>query len=340
MKLLIFAPYGIGNLILLYPVLKKLKEQNISFDIASFLGSVDYMLREWNEFEDLYDKRWFIGGLKSNVFKTILQIRKEKYTHSVVSFPSAKPHYNILSFLCGAKNRVGSVYPDNNIFKTFSFLNNRLVPVQVGSHDVDQNLLLVQKTGLLSDTPLGSLEKFCSSEIDLIAKDFTLGFHIGCSANSSYKRWPLNKWMHLSKQLKEEYPDYELQFFFGPDEKEELTYFQAADHITIKSGLSLEETKKAISRCRVFISNDSGLMHMASLMNVPNVAIIGPSDERRTGPYSAKAEILSGECEFRPCSHNYHLSSHSFKCHFSEIKCMNSVSPKQIIEKIRMFLPT
>lgn len=336
MKLLIFAPYGIGNLILLYPVLKKLKEQKIPFDIASFLGSVDYMLKNWNEFKDLYEKRWYIGGSKSQIFRTISDIRRTKYDYSIVSFPSAKPHYNLLSFLCGAKNRIGSRYPDDKGYKTLSFLNSIKVDVHEGIHDVEQNLRLIQATGLLNSLSIKDISKSCSTPA--LDKEKRIGFHVGCSANSSYKRWALENWKEIVEILHTNYPEYSLEFFFGPDEKEELAYFQEVNNITIHTGIPLDKTKEMISHCALFISNDSGLMHMASLMDVPTVSVIGPSDDRRTGAFSAKAVILSGTCEFRPCSHNYHLSSHKFHCKQQEIQCMTEITPQIVFEEIKKIL--
>lgn len=333
MKLLIFAPYGIGNLILLYPVLKKLKDENIPFDIASFLGSVDYMLSHWPEFVGLYDKKWYIGGSKSHIFKTIRSIRKEHYDFSVVSFPSAKPHYNILSFLCGAKRRIGSRYPDDSKLKTFSFLNTDPVPVLQGAHDVEQNLLLIQATGLLTSTTIDDIEKFCTTP-PISKEKKIIGFHVGCSANARYKRWPLQSWKSLVTLLKKKIPESSLHFFFGPDEKEELIFFKENSDIEIRSGLSLMETKKEIGNCSLFVSNDSGLMHIAALQNIPTISVIGPSDERRTGAFSENAIILSGRCEHRPCSHNYHLSSHHFECKQKSIQCMEEVRPEEVLSAI------
>lgn len=336
MKLLIFAPYGIGNLILLYPVLKKLKEQNIPFDIASFLGSVNHMLSKWEEFDGLYDKRWFIGGSKSEIFKTIMAIRKEKYDYSVVSFPSAKPHYNLLSFLCGAKCKVGSRYPDDKALKTLSFLNNIALPVTENIHDVEQNLKLVQATGTLTDIQIDTIPRFCTESS--VTELETIGFHVGCSANAQYKRWSLEKWEELVLALKNRYPETTLRFFFGPDEKEELAYFQNNTHIEISTGLSLIETQQAIGKCSLFISNDSGLMHIASLMNVPTISVIGPSDDRRTGAFSEKARILSGQCEYRPCSHNYYLASHHFHCKQKKIQCMTEVTTESVLKAVEELL--
>lgn len=331
MKLLIFAPYGIGNLILLHPVLKALKEQNIPFDIVSFLGSVNYMLEKWPEFNTLYDRKWNLTGAKKEIFQNILKIRKEKYTTSILSFPSAKPHYNLLSFLCGAKNRYGSIYSDNNP-KTLTFLNNHPIPVKNGIHDVYQNLDLFTEAGVAIDKSMLSpmnRQKQPSK---------TVGIHLGCSAGGAYKRWPLEKWDALVTHLYDEYRDYTIKLYFGPDEQEELLYFKENTKITTVTGLNLTELKEDIAECALFISNDSGLMHIAAFTGVPGIVVAGPSDETRTGPFSQRNEIVSGNCSIRPCSHSYTLKSHTFYCPYETRECLETVQVSTVFSKVQEFL--
>lgn len=331
MKLLIFAPYGIGNLILLYPVLKALKAQKIPFDIVSFLGSVNYMLEKWPEFNTLYEKRWNLTGSKKEIIRNITEIRKEKYTTSILSFPSAKPHYNLLSFLCGAKKRYGSIYPDNRL-KTGTFLNNNSIPVIEGIHDVFQNLNLCTKAGLLIDKTMLQPEERETMPSKII------GIHLGCSAGGSYKRWPLEKWDTLVSRIHSTFCDYTIQLYFGPDEQEELLYFKENEKVSIVTGLNLTDLKEDIAKCALFISNDSGLMHIAAFKGVPGVVVAGPSDETRTGPFSSKNEIITGICPIRPCSHSYTLKSHTFYCPYKTRECLETVDVTTVFEKVKEFL--
>jgi heptosyltransferase II len=54
------------------------------------------------------------------------------------------------------------------------------------------------------------------------------------------------------------------------------------------------------ARCRVFVSNDSGAMHLAAAVNRPVVAIFGPTDERVTGPVGPH-DVISARVFCRPC---------------------------------------
>jgi heptosyltransferase-2 len=55
-----------------------------------------------------------------------------------------------------------------------------------------------------------------------------------------------------------------------------------------------------IARMAVFVSNDSGAMHVAAAVGRPIVAVFGPTDERRTGPLGAHA-VLTAPVFCRPC---------------------------------------
>jgi len=332
MKILIFAPFGIGNVILLLPVLKALKEKNIEFDILSFHGAVGNILHNWEEFAGLYKNHFHLGKSKLQILKTIFAIRKRKYDVSVLSFPSAKFHYNVLSFICGAKRRVGSVYSDNS-FKTLAFLNNTPYKVIENIHDTEQNLNLIKKADILNSGDCG-IEKFPHK----IHTNKIIGFHVGCSKNASYRRWDVENWERVAAFLKESYPDYELQFFFGADEQDEQRFFETHSGIKIMKNLTLNELKNSISQCRLFLSNDSGLMHIAALCGVDTVSVWGPSDKRRTGAFGENTVVLSGNCERRPCSHSYTIKSHKFTCQFPSKTCLDGVAPSDFIEKINELL--
>lgn len=56
-----------------------------------------------------------------------------------------------------------------------------------------------------------------------------------------------------------------------------------------------------LSRCRAFVTNDSGAMHLAAALGCPVVAIFGPTDERVTAPSAPAADVLRADVFCRPC---------------------------------------
>ena len=53
--------------------------------------------------------------------------------------------------------------------------------------------------------------------------------------------------------------------------------------------------------CRLFLTNDSGAMHIASALGVPSVTVFGPTDETATGPLGAAARLVREPVECAPC---------------------------------------
>ncbi len=64
---------------------------------------------------------------------------------------------------------------------------------------------------------------------------------------------------------------------------------------------TLREFIDMTAACRVFLTNDSGAMHIASASGVPSVTIFGPTDEFATGPLSPAATVIREPVECAPC---------------------------------------
>ena len=80
------------------------------------------------------------------------------------------------------------------------------------------------------------------------------------------------------------------------------------------------------------MSNDSGLMHVASALRVPLAAIFGPTKPHNTGPlkeYNKNAEILYHGADCAPCPHRDCPIDH---------RCMNAVTVDEVFEAVRFFL--
>jgi len=64
---------------------------------------------------------------------------------------------------------------------------------------------------------------------------------------------------------------------------------------------TLDEVMAVIKRCDLFVTNDSGLMHVAAALNVPTVAIFGSTDHVATGPRNPRARIVRHDLDCAPC---------------------------------------
>ncbi len=64
---------------------------------------------------------------------------------------------------------------------------------------------------------------------------------------------------------------------------------------------SLGEFIEMAAACRVYLTNDSGAMHIASALGVPTVAIFGATDDLGTGPTGPLARVVREPVECSPC---------------------------------------
>lgn len=89
--------------------------------------------------------------------------------------------------------------------------------------------------------------------------------------------------------------------------------------------LSLRQSIEAISLCRVFISNDSGLMHVAAGLRIPQVAIFGPTEPHKTAPIASRARIIHHPVSCAPCKYRQCPRGH---------ECMESVTVSEVMEAV------
>ena len=132
--------------------------------------------------------------------------------------------------------------------------------------------------------------------------------------------------------------DKKFQIIVLGDDKDREIGFSSKNlkNIIDSSGkLSLLETAYIISKGKMIVSNDSGLMHMATAVNTPVLAIFG-STVKELGffPYRAKAMVIeNSDLSCRPCSH---IGRNT--CPKGHFKCMNEISPEQVYAGLRQFL--
>jgi heptosyltransferase II len=90
---------------------------------------------------------------------------------------------------------------------------------------------------------------------------------------------------------------------------EKVSTYMRSPAINLAGKTSLAQLAAVLKRCSLFISNDSGPVHIASAMNVPVVSIFGRNDAglspKRWGPTGVKSEVLHKEVGCVKClAHN------------------------------------
>ncbi len=94
----------------------------------------------------------------------------------------------------------------------------------------------------------------------------------------------------------------------------------------------LKELIALIAGAKAVVSNDSGPMHIAAALNVPTVAIFGPTDPHKTGPYgwqnNSRLKVVRNEVPCGPCRKK--------KC--DDLSCMHTVTVTMVFAALQSFL--
>ncbi|MBN1475014.1 MAG: lipopolysaccharide heptosyltransferase II [Syntrophaceae bacterium] len=129
---------------------------------------------------------------------------------------------------------------------------------------------------------------------------------IGIAPGATYgpaKRWLPDRFAAVADKLKNIF-DCQIILLGGRDDwktAEEVKRWAGADLINIAGKTTVREAVYLISQCSLFISNDSGLMHIAGALNIPTVAIFGSTNPVTTSPVGEKIIIVRKEVSCSPC---------------------------------------
>lgn len=151
------------------------------------------------------------------------------------------------------------------------------------------------------------------------------------------KRWPKEYFIELGNELQK--IGFTVVCFGGKDDKDLCGEISAGIEggINFQNENELFKTAAGMKKCKMILSNDSGLMHTAAASGVPVIAIFGSSvKEFGFMPYGIKNKILeNNSLNCRPCSHIGRA-----ECPLVHFKCMKDLSPGFVLDQIKKFLTT
>ena len=204
-------------------------------------------------------------------------------------------------------------------------------------HRLDE-LAILMKTKHL---PLPSIP-ILKKDIKKISKDFLKlknFIAIGASANWPAKIWPSKNFVKLIKMLLKEkkFGKKKSIVFFGSskDLKNTKKITKHLKKFRVKNlcgKLDLIEVAAHLKKSRIFIGNDSGLMHIASAVGVPTLGLFGPSLENRYAPRGSNAYYIRTKKTFNQLTGAKNFDWNTKK------NLMNSLSVKRVFKKIKKVL--
>ncbi|MFC2061474.1 lipopolysaccharide heptosyltransferase II [Elusimicrobiota bacterium] len=327
-KILAISTTGIGNMVLYTPVLKTLRAWYPDARITLLCGSsaAAEVVRGSNMTDDIWvlDKSDFL-----NYIKVLHKAKREKFDTVITSYLDKSLKVAVFSWLTGAEKRVGYDSGPQKIFF------NHKAQVSERIHEVQQNLNLLKhfdsEKNVIVNTEFFLEEKYN----DFAAKHiktttFLFGFHPGSGTDiggNTLKRWPAGKYAEVANMLIKKF-DSQVIIFGGPEEKylgSIMAEKMVREPLDMTGKLSIKETAALIKRCSLFISNDSGLMHIAASFGIPVAAVFGPTLYWKNYPWGTKHKIIRKELDCSPC-----YQFHSINCKYA--RCLEEIEVNEVFE--------
>lgn len=287
----------LGDLLASVSLFRAVKETYPGSHLTLILSPVNYPGLIKNRFIDrifIFDKKKLFNPF---YFSKFLKIIKEEYDVAIVpvtvsiSFTS-----NFIAGLSNAKIKIGA-NSLNGVLNESSYFFDRRIDLDWRMHPdsniAERSLDIVRKFGITTNDFRSEIS---FDKNDIIAADkfiqslklqdeLLIGFHVG--AGKPPNRWSLEKYIFLMKRIKEKY---KVKFYLtgSSADKEEIDYVKKNQ--LDKSGIGffinkkISEVAALISKSDLFISNDTGIMHVAGTTKTPQISIFGPTNPFNWAP--------------------------------------------------------
>ncbi|MEK6603257.1 MAG: lipopolysaccharide heptosyltransferase II, partial [Nitrospirota bacterium] len=235
-----------------------------------------------------------------------LQLNRGRYDLAILlqnAFEAAA-----VTALAGIPNRYGYATDGRSFLLTHRV---PLTPKVRRKHQVEYYLELLRPLGIPVEPAAPTLrttpgEDAAASELlqafGVKPDQVVIGLNPG-SVYGSAKRWLPERFAQVADRLAAEHGACVL--IFGGKGEEELgtaiAGMMTAPTIVYSGRTTVRQLMALIKRCRLFITNDTGPMHVAAAFGVPLVAIFGPTNPVTTSPYGPGHELVRHPVECAPC---------------------------------------
>jgi heptosyltransferase II len=263
-------------------------------DIYKLFSAVDEIIM----YEDKYDT-------PAGVFRLANVLKKRNFDAAILLQNAIEAA--IIAFAARIPLRAGYDSDSRGLLLTHSIKRTKEIREV---HQIDYYLEMVRALGCVSvdhEMRLPSMIKLRDAQ-NIINKYIpeTNKAIIGIAPGATYgpaKRWPPERFAAVVDKLSQSFP---LQgILLGSradwDVAEEVRKTARTELLNLAGKTNLREAIHLISRCHLFISNDSGLMHIAGALNIPTVAIFGSTNPITTSPAGNKTTIVRQDVSCSPC---------------------------------------
>ncbi len=349
-NLLVRGVNWIGDAVMTMPALRALRKELPDIKISLLVKPWVAPLFENNPFIDniiLYEDNY--SGM-SGKFRLSSVLRTKSFCSSILfqnAFDAA-----LIAFLSGIPQRIGY----NRDLRGFLLTDS--IPFDNDDrkmHHIEYYLNILRQAGINAEFSLPYIylslnERLRTRNLLKGLKRPVVGINPGASYGST-KRWQPEKFAEVTRKIISDLNG-SVVIFGGPSETgiaekiiNELASFHSSlpglapqsgagvtRHLLNMAGkTNLRELSALISECDVFLTNDSGPMHIGYAVRTPMVAIFGSTDPELTGPVGIGNKKKKKNTDCSPC----------FKrtCERDKMDCMDAITADEVFDAIEHSIP-
>jgi heptosyltransferase-2 len=330
-KILVKGVNWIGDSIFMTPALAALRKGFPNSYISLLISPWVKEVFDGNPNVDeiiAYDERGKQRSLMGKI-RFIQSLRNRNFDVGIIMQPRSY-RAALFVYLSGIPERIGYNYSLRNLL-----LTRRIELPETPVHDIDMFLNIVlslvmapaRKEPYLPFSPKADIwANSFLEERGVNPGELLIGINPGAFKQS--KRWPESRYAQLSDTLIREFRA-KVIIFQGPGEDEivgRVLILMKEKAILAKTGI--KELAALCRRCKLFVGNDTGPMHVAAASGTPVIALYGPIDPQRSRPWGREHVVIKKDLPCSPCSRRV--------C--KKLTCMKSISIEDVLKAVRVQL--
>lgn len=307
MKILILKPSSLGDVIQALPVLRLLKRHDprneIFWWVDDRLAPLLYGDRDLTAVLHFYRKRWTEPGVWKRMWERLNWVRG--YHFDLVIDLQCLARTAIFAWLARGTRTVGLDEPREGARGIY---DRAVLRRSFSTHAVDWYLEVLRLLKVPVDRDFDWIPE--RAEVNLrVRQSWGAGARewvlLQPGARWLNKRWPVANFGAAARELANAYPQLHFAVLGGKEDQRlgsELAGGLPPGRVLDLTGkLTLPEMVEWVRLSRLMISNDTGPMHVAAAVGTPVVALFGPTEPRRTGPYGQMENCVRLDLDCAPC---------------------------------------
>lgn len=235
---------------------------------------------------------WRRGGALAELRRLVAELRAERYGLALDLQRIQKSA--LLARLSGAPRVLG--FERGRVKEASWIWTRERIPMAATSrHMLEQYLDAARHLGCAARTPRRLLPRDAAAEAWAAALVSELGgppIVLNLGASKPENRWAPERFGELARALAPELP---VVLTGGPDDRVAAAEARAHAGASVRDlvgATALLQLAELARRARLFVSCDTGPMHLAAAVETPVVALFGPADPARTGPWGAGHRVV------------------------------------------------